>query len=157
MHKRTTRAISLGGLSIGGGAPVMVQSMTNTDTRDAEATLAQIARLEARGCEAVRVAVPHFPATALNIGGRSLWILIVVMAAYLSAGGKNVCTQALAKNFARHVPESFAQYFSQRVAGGQPCPLKGGKTASKKFMGQAARGPCGQAAAWRAHLACRGK
>ena len=54
MHKRTTRAISLGGLSIGGGAPVMVQSMTNTDTRDAEATLAQIARLEARGCEAVR-------------------------------------------------------------------------------------------------------
>ena len=68
MHKRTTRAISLGGLSIGGGAPVMVQSMTNTDTRDAEATLAQIARLEARGCEAVRVAVPHFPAAAPNIG-----------------------------------------------------------------------------------------
>ena len=58
MQKHTTRAIHLGGLSIGGGAPVMVQSMTNTDTRDAEATLAQIARLEARGCEAVRVAVP---------------------------------------------------------------------------------------------------
>ena len=49
MQKHTTRAIRLGGLSIGGGAPVMVQSMTNTDTRDAEATLAQIARLEARG------------------------------------------------------------------------------------------------------------
>ena len=64
MHKRTTRAISLGGLSIGGGAPVMVQSMTNTDTRDAEATLAQIARLEARGCEAVRVAVPDEAAVA---------------------------------------------------------------------------------------------
>ena len=37
MQKHTTRAIRLGGLSIGGGAPVMVQSMTNTDTRDAAA------------------------------------------------------------------------------------------------------------------------
>lgn len=64
MQKHTTRAIHLGGLSIGGGAPVMVQSMTNTDTRDAEATLAQIARLEARGCEAVRVAVPDEAAVA---------------------------------------------------------------------------------------------
>ena len=64
MQKHTTRAIRLGGLSIGGGAPVMVQSMTNTDTRDAEATLAQIARLEARGCEAVRVAVPDEAAVA---------------------------------------------------------------------------------------------
>lgn len=52
------RQISLGNLKIGGGAPVMVQSMTNTDTRNAEATLAQISRLAAKGCEAVRVAVP---------------------------------------------------------------------------------------------------
>lgn len=52
------RQISLGGLRIGGGAPVMVQSMTNTDTRDVAATLAQIARLVACGCEAVRLAVP---------------------------------------------------------------------------------------------------
>ena len=49
--------IHLGPLSIGGSAPVMVQSMTNTDTCDIEATLAQIARLEKRGCEAVRLAV----------------------------------------------------------------------------------------------------
>jgi (E)-4-hydroxy-3-methylbut-2-enyl-diphosphate synthase len=64
MQNRKTRAIRLGGLNIGGGAPVVVQSMTNTDTRNPEATLAQIARLEARGCEAVRVAVPDEAAVA---------------------------------------------------------------------------------------------
>ncbi|MGE9985152.1 flavodoxin-dependent (E)-4-hydroxy-3-methylbut-2-enyl-diphosphate synthase [Desulfovibrio sp. SGI.169] len=58
MRNIKTRAIRLGGLVVGGGAPVMVQSMTNTDTRDVEATLAQIERLAARGCEAVRLAVP---------------------------------------------------------------------------------------------------
>ena len=58
MRITKTRAIRLGGLVVGGGAPVMVQSMTNTDTRDVDATLAQIKRLAARGCEAVRLAVP---------------------------------------------------------------------------------------------------
>jgi (E)-4-hydroxy-3-methylbut-2-enyl-diphosphate synthase len=53
-----TRSITLGKLAIGGGAPVVVQSMTNTDTRDVERTLAQIESLVASGCEAVRVAVP---------------------------------------------------------------------------------------------------
>ena len=61
---RNTRAIRLGGVSVGGGAPVVVQSMTNTDTRDAQATLGQIARLEARGCEVVRLAVPDAAAVA---------------------------------------------------------------------------------------------
>ncbi|MEG6593533.1 flavodoxin-dependent (E)-4-hydroxy-3-methylbut-2-enyl-diphosphate synthase, partial [Desulfovibrio sp. 1188_IL3213] len=55
---RNTRAIRLGGVAVGGGAPVVVQSMTNTDTRDPQATLGQIARLAARGCEMVRLAVP---------------------------------------------------------------------------------------------------
>ena len=64
MGRRKTRALRLGGLTIGGDAPVMVQSMTNTDTRDAAATLAQIARLAARGCEAVRLAVPDMAAVA---------------------------------------------------------------------------------------------
>ncbi len=59
-----TRAVHLGNLQIGGGAPVVVQSMTNTDTRDVEATLAQIQRLEARGCEAVRLAVPDAEAAS---------------------------------------------------------------------------------------------
>ncbi len=52
------RQISVGGVLIGGGAPVAVQSMTLTDTSDVAATLAQIARLDEAGCEIVRVAVP---------------------------------------------------------------------------------------------------
>ncbi len=58
----TTRRINLGAVPIGGGAPVAVQSMTNTDTRDAAATLAQIERLAAAGCEIVRCAVPDMDA-----------------------------------------------------------------------------------------------
>lgn len=54
----TRRAVNVGGVVIGGGAPIVVQSMTNTDTRDVEATVAQINRLHAAGCEIVRVAVP---------------------------------------------------------------------------------------------------
>jgi (E)-4-hydroxy-3-methylbut-2-enyl-diphosphate synthase len=49
-----TRRVSFGGVIIGGGSPVLIQSMTNTDTTDVEATLAQIKRLEDAGCEAVR-------------------------------------------------------------------------------------------------------
>src|SRR3989442_6910084 len=52
------RQISVGGVRIGGGAPVVVQSMTLTKTHDVEATTAQIAALASAGCEIVRVAVP---------------------------------------------------------------------------------------------------
>src|SRR5579872_137328 len=52
------RQISVGGVKIGGGAPVVVQSMTTTKTHDVEATTAQIAALASAGCEIVRVAVP---------------------------------------------------------------------------------------------------
>ncbi len=52
------RQISVGGVTIGGGAPVVVQSMTLTKTHDVEATTAQIAALASAGCEVVRVAVP---------------------------------------------------------------------------------------------------
>ena len=53
-----TRPVHVGGVQVGGGAPVSVQSMCTTDTADAAATLAQIARLADAGCEIVRVAVP---------------------------------------------------------------------------------------------------
>ncbi|MCD6430921.1 MAG: flavodoxin-dependent (E)-4-hydroxy-3-methylbut-2-enyl-diphosphate synthase [Deltaproteobacteria bacterium] len=56
--RRQSREIKLGQVTIGGQAPVSVQSMTNTDTRDVVATVAQIKRLELVGCELVRVAVP---------------------------------------------------------------------------------------------------
>lgn len=55
--KKTTRTVLVGGIPIGGGAPVTVQSMTNTDTRDVEATVGQILRLEKAGCQIVRASV----------------------------------------------------------------------------------------------------
>ena len=56
--RRTSRSIRVGSVQIGGGAPVVIQSMTNTDTRDVAATLAQIRDLAAAGCEVIRVTVP---------------------------------------------------------------------------------------------------
>jgi (E)-4-hydroxy-3-methylbut-2-enyl-diphosphate synthase len=58
MERKRTRQISIGGIKVGGNAPVSVQSMTKTDTRDVDKTVAQIQRLEAAGCEIVRVAIP---------------------------------------------------------------------------------------------------
>ena len=57
-----TRQIRVGGVPIGGGAPVTIQSMTNTRTDDVEATLRQIRALAAAGCQIVRVAVPDLEA-----------------------------------------------------------------------------------------------
>ena len=57
-QRHITRKINLGSVVIGGGAPLVVQSMTNTDTRNWQATVTQIKRLEDAGCEIVRVAVP---------------------------------------------------------------------------------------------------
>ena len=51
-------SVTVGGVQIGGGAPVVVRSMTLTKTHDVPATTAQIAALAAAGCEVVRVAVP---------------------------------------------------------------------------------------------------
>ncbi|MGN6719606.1 MAG: flavodoxin-dependent (E)-4-hydroxy-3-methylbut-2-enyl-diphosphate synthase [Candidatus Binatia bacterium] len=58
MQRRKTRQIQLGRVKIGGDAPISVQSMTKTDTRDVRATVQQIWDLEAAGCEIVRCAVP---------------------------------------------------------------------------------------------------
>jgi (E)-4-hydroxy-3-methylbut-2-enyl-diphosphate synthase len=58
IKRRPTRAIHIGPVQIGGGAPVVVQSMTNSDPRDVAATLAQIRRLAAAGCEVARLAIP---------------------------------------------------------------------------------------------------
>jgi (E)-4-hydroxy-3-methylbut-2-enyl-diphosphate synthase len=58
MQRRKTRQIQVGNVKVGGDAPVTVQSMTKTDTRDVDATVEQIWALEAAGCDIVRVAVP---------------------------------------------------------------------------------------------------
>jgi (E)-4-hydroxy-3-methylbut-2-enyl-diphosphate synthase len=58
MKRRTSRQVKVGSLIIGGNTPISVQSMTNTDTRNVSATIAQIKALELAGCEIIRVAVP---------------------------------------------------------------------------------------------------
>ena len=62
--RRPSRAVDIGGVRIGGGAPVVVQSMTNTDTADAAATAAQIAALACAGSEIVRITVNNEAAAA---------------------------------------------------------------------------------------------
>ncbi len=57
-QKRETRRIHVGPVPIGGGAPIAVQSMTNTDTRDVESTVRQVQELFDAGCEIVRLAIP---------------------------------------------------------------------------------------------------
>lgn len=67
MQRRMSRQLFVGGLPLGGGAPVLVQSMTNTPTADAEATVRQILALEEKGCEIVRMTV-NTPEAAAAIG-----------------------------------------------------------------------------------------
>jgi (E)-4-hydroxy-3-methylbut-2-enyl-diphosphate synthase len=64
VRRRATRQVNCGGVKIGGSAQVSIQSMTNTDTRDVNETLAQIRRLEEAGCDIVRCAVPDTDSAA---------------------------------------------------------------------------------------------
>ena len=75
---RQSRQISIGDVKIGGGAPVSVQSMTVTDTRDVASTVSQIKKLEEAGCDIVRVAVPDMDAAkALGAIRREIRIPLV--------------------------------------------------------------------------------
>lgn len=58
-HHDTTKVIKIGNRVIGGGNPILIQSMTNTPTEDVEATVQQILRLEKAGCEIIRCTVPN--------------------------------------------------------------------------------------------------
>ncbi len=62
--RKKTRQIAVGTVKIGGNAPIVVQSMTNTDTRDVDSTVAQVHALEEAGCEIIRVAVLDLEAAA---------------------------------------------------------------------------------------------
>ena len=64
--RRNSRLIRVGAVAVGGDSPVSIQSMTNTDTRDAAATLDQIRALHRLGCQIIRLAVPD-PAAAAAI------------------------------------------------------------------------------------------
>lgn len=67
IKRKKTRQIHIGDIAIGGGAPISVQSMTNTKTTDTKSTVEQINALQAAGCDIVRLAVPDMDA-ALNLG-----------------------------------------------------------------------------------------
>ncbi|MFI3176427.1 MAG: flavodoxin-dependent (E)-4-hydroxy-3-methylbut-2-enyl-diphosphate synthase [Eubacteriales bacterium] len=62
MHRDHTKIIAIGNRMIGGGNPILIQSMTNTQTEDVAATVAQIKRLEQAGCEIVRCTIPTMEA-----------------------------------------------------------------------------------------------
>ncbi len=67
MNRKLTKKVMVGGVAVGGNSPISIQSMTNTDTRDVNATVEQINRLAEAGCEIVRCAVPDRDA-ALCLG-----------------------------------------------------------------------------------------
>ncbi len=58
MHREHTKTVRIGDREIGGGSPILIQSMTNTRTQDVQATVAQILELERAGCEIIRCTVP---------------------------------------------------------------------------------------------------
>lgn len=63
-YRRKSREVNVGGVKIGGRAPISIQSMTNTDTHDVEATLAQVMRLTDVGCDIVRITAPDVESCA---------------------------------------------------------------------------------------------
>ena len=77
-HREQTKVITIGDRKIGGGNPILIQSMTNTPTEDVEATKAQILRLERAGCEIIRCTVPTVDAAkALSEIKRQIHIPLV--------------------------------------------------------------------------------
>ena len=91
---KQTKQIMVRDVPIGGGAPIAVQSMTNTDTRDAKATLAQIHALAEAGCDIVRCAVPDAQAAeaplpcagAAHLGGRGIYMEVYCDDKYRAKG-----------------------------------------------------------------------
>ena len=77
IYRKKTRQVKVGGITVGGDAPVRVQSMCSTNTGDVEATVEQILKLEEAGCEIIRVAVPDGPpprrSPPSRAGSTSLW------------------------------------------------------------------------------------
>ncbi len=78
MYRDKTKVVRIGDVVIGGGNPILIQSMTNTKTQDAAATIAQIKRLEEAGCEIVRCTVPDMDAArAIAVIKKSITIPLV--------------------------------------------------------------------------------
>lgn len=77
--RKSTRKVKVGGIFIGGDSPVTVQSMTNTDTHDVEATFRQVSSLERAGCDIVRITVPDEESAVIfrNLKDRGITIPLV--------------------------------------------------------------------------------
>lgn len=67
MYRDNTKTIKIGNRCIGGGNPILIQSMTNTKTEDIDATVAQILRLEEAGCDIIRSTVPTLEAAKRSV------------------------------------------------------------------------------------------
>ena len=78
--RRKSREVPVGNKKIGGNAPLAIQSMTNTDTLDAVATVAQIKAMEAKGCDIVRVSVPTLEAAETILKIKEAGVLIPIVA-----------------------------------------------------------------------------
>ena len=78
--RRKTRAVKVGGTVIGGTSPIAIQSMTNTDTHDVAATLAQIRALEEAGCDVVRLTVPDLEAAETILALKEAGVRIPLVA-----------------------------------------------------------------------------
>ena len=70
MYREHTKTVKIGDKIIGGGNPVLIQSMTNTKTQDISATVDQILKLEQAGCEIIRCTVPDKKTDSYTVGGR---------------------------------------------------------------------------------------
>ena len=135
--RRRTRAASVGGIAVGGGAPIVVQSMTNTDTADVAATVAQVRALADAGSELVRVtvntveaaaAVPAIRAALDAQGCRVPLVGDFHFNGHKLLAGNRECAQALAKyrinpgnvgKGSKRDPQ-FAAMIEQAIAFGKP-------------------------------------
>ena len=106
-----TRVVNVGGLALGGGNPVLVQSMTNTDTRDAEATLKQVRALHDAGCDIVRVSVyDEACAEAVKVGG----LLVYATCTILPAENREVVA-AFLKNHPNYEPDNDVEWLPEAL------------------------------------------
>lgn len=78
--RRKTRTVNVGGVMIGGNAPISIQSMTNTDTKDVTATINQVRNLEQAGCEIVRITVPDAESAETIAAIKRAGILVPIVA-----------------------------------------------------------------------------
>ncbi len=137
IQRRRSTAVTVGGVTIGGGHPVVVQSMTNTDTADVEATVAQIAALARAGSELVRItvnndaaaaAVPRIVERLEGLGIRTPIIGDFHFNGHLLLRKYPACARALAKyrinpgnvGVGRHHDENFRAIVEVAIANGKP-------------------------------------